>query len=232
MAVLITRATQIFTIRSARLCVLAVLLVAMLASLTWQAMEFFRGFKNQPSLSRVASDASEIPSAESSKPSSSLLGLFGAGSSDVDVDAQPVEKLPESNLNLQVSAIFFMAHAAQSSVILEDGDRTMMLKPGEEARPGIVVQSIESHRITLKRNGKLEQISFKGFGEMPGGDSIGSPLPTVQQADAAPVMNKNNDNEVIAQAPAGNPPVASTAVDQNLPTAYQQYIQRKLAQNK
>lgn len=232
MAVLITRATQILTIRGVRLCVLALLLVAMLASLTWQALEFFRGFENQLPLSSVASGAPTIPSAESSKPSSSLLGLFGARSNDADVDAQPVEKLPESNLNLQVSAIFFVAHAAQSSVILEDGDRTMMLKAGEEARPGIVVQSIESHRITLKRNGKLEQISFKGFGEMPGGNSLGSPLPTVQQADAAPIMNKNNDNEVIAQAPAGNPPAASTAVDQNLPTAYQQYIQRKLAQNK
>lgn len=232
MASFLALASRILAIRSARLSLLAALSAAMLASLAWQAIDFFRDLNEQPALSSSAPSAPTNASAESNKPSSTVLGLFGTRGSEGNLDAQAIEKLPESNLNLQVSAIFFMAQAAQSSVILEDGDRTMILKPGDEARPGIIVQGIESHRITLKRNGKLEQISFKGFGEMPAGNSLGSPLPTAQQVDITAVTNQNNVNEVIAQVPADNPPMPSTAVDQNLPTAYQQYIQRKLAQNK
>lgn len=231
MATLLISATQFFAVRSVRLSALAVLFIAMLVTLTWQATQFIRDLNSQPPIAGAARSETTKPDTED-KPSSALLSLFGAKKNDVELAAQALEKLPESNLNLQVSAIFSMARAEQSSVILEDGDRTMILKPGEEARPGIVVQAIESHRITLKRNGKLEQISFKGFGEMPGGNSIGSPLPTAQEVSAVPATSQNNDNEVIAQAPTGNPPATSTAVDQNLPTAYQQYIQRKLAQNK
>ncbi|NQD81509.1 hypothetical protein HP436_15140 [Pseudomonas sp. CrR14] len=231
MATLLTSATQIFAVRSVRLGALVALFIAMLATLTWQAAQFVRDLNSQVPIAGTAS--SEMTKLNTdSKPSSSLLSLFGAKKNDIDVTAQTLEKLPESNLNLQVSAIFSMAQAEHSSVILEDGDRTMILKPGEEARPGIVVQAIDSHRITLKRNGKLEQISFKGFGEMPGDNSLGSPLPTALEVSAALTTSQNNDNEVIAQIPVSNPPAGSTAVDQNLPTAYQQYIQRKLAQNK
>jgi len=207
------------------------LFILMLAALTWQATQFIRHINSQPPITGAVSGETTKPHTES-KPSSALLSLFGAKKNDTELAAQALKKLPESNLTLQVSAIFSMARTEQSSVILEDGDRTMILKSGEEARPGVVVQAIESHRITLKRNGKLEQISFKGFGEMPGGNSIDSPLPTAQEVSAAPAISQNNDNEVIAQTLAGNPPATSTAFDQNLPTAYQQYIQRKLAQNK
>lgn len=231
MATLLISATQFLAARSVRLSALAVLFIAMLATLTWQATQFIRDLNSQPPIAGAVSSETTKPDTEK-KPSSALLSLFGAKKTDIDMTAQTLEKLPESNLNLQVSAIFSMAQAEHSSVILEDGDRTMILKPGEEARPGIVVQAIDSHRITLKRNGKLEQVSFKGFGEMPGDNSLGSPLPTAQEVSAALTTSQNNDNEVIAQIPVSNPPTGSTAVDQDLPTAYQQYIQRKLAQNK
>ncbi len=231
MATVLAPITQFFAVRSIRLSALTVLTIAMLATLGWQISQFVRGLNNQAPVA-AAQTGETTPETNENKPSSSLLSLFGAKNPDADLAAQTLEKLPESNLNLQVSAIFFMARAAQSSVILEDGDRTMILKPGEEARPGIVVQAIESNRITLKRNGKLEQISFKGFGEMPGANTPANALPSAAEISAAPEISQNNDSEVIAQLPVDMPTAPPAAVEQNSPTAYQQYIQRKLAQNK
>src|SRR5690606_29290158 len=65
-----------------------------------------------------------------------LPGLFGPTSS-MPIKLAKAEQLPESNLDLQVSAIFFMASSEHSSVVLEDGNRTLILRAGEEARPGI-----------------------------------------------------------------------------------------------
>ncbi len=231
MATVLTPITQFFAVRSVRLSALTVLTIAMLATLGWQINHFIHGLTSQAPVAAAQTGETTQPDTKN-KPSSSLLSLFGAKNPDADLAAQTLEKLPESNLNLQVSAIFFMARAAQSSVILEDGDRTMILKPGEEARPGIVVQAIESNRITLKRNGKLEQISFKGFGEMPGANTPTSTLPSAPELSAAPEISQNNDSEVVAQVPVDIPSAAPAAVEQNSPTAYQQYIQRKLAQNK
>ena len=231
MATLLATVTQFFAVRSIRLGALTVLAIAIVTTLGWQTQLFIKALNSQAPVAAVEMTQATKESLDK-KPSSSLLSLFGAKNPDTDLNAQALEKLPESNLNLQVSAIFFMARAEQSSVILEDGDRTLMLKPGDEARPGIVVQNIESHRITLKRNGKLEQISFKGYGDMPGGNSIGSPLPTAAEVSAEPTISQNNDNEVVAQVPVDIPPAAPAAIEQNSPTAYQQYIQRKLAQTK
>lgn len=231
MAILFSRLSQLFAVRSIRMSALLGLAIAMLATLGWQTTRFIRGLENQAPAAQE--DNREAKNDEKQiAPSNSLLSLFGAKNPDSDLTAQTLEKLPESNLNLQVSAIFFMARAEQSSVILEDGDRTLMLKRGEEARPGIVVQNIESHRITLKRNGKLEQISFKGFGEMPGGNTPPNNLPAIQEVSDAAQTNQNIEQEVVAQTPVNIPPAPPVVVEQNSPTAYQQYIQRKLAQNK
>ena len=231
MATVLTPMTQLFAARSIRLGALTVLTISMLVTLGWEVSHFFRGFTSQTPVAAVQTGETTLPDTKN-KLSSSLLSLFGAKNPDTDLAAKTTEKLPESNLNLQVSAIFFMARAAQSSVILEDGDRTMILKPGEEARPGIVLQAIETHRITLKRNGKLEQISFKGFGEMPGANTPANTLPSTPELSVTPEISQNNDSEVVAQIPVDIPSAEPAAVEQNTPTAYQQYIQRKIAQNK
>ncbi|TBV01912.1 type II secretion system protein N [Phytopseudomonas dryadis] len=158
------------------------------------------------------------PQAASPKPlSAELLTLFGT-SRDKEAAQPELAVLPESNLNLQVSAIFFNSSAAQSHVILEDGDKTLSLKPGEEVRPGITLQKVESHRITLKRNGQLEQVSFRGYGDSPADVNLES-LPPIAQSMAPPTPTMPN-----AEQPAMEP--------NNVPTPYQQYIQRKIAQNK
>lgn len=231
MATVLTSITQFLAARSIRLGALTVLTISMLVTLGWEISHFVRCFTTQAPVTAVKTGETTLPGTKN-KPSSSLLSLFGAKTPDADLAAQATEKLPESNLNLQVSAIFFMARAAQSSVILEDGDRTMILKPGEEARPGIVLQAIETHRITLKRNGKLEQISFKGFGEMPGANTPANTLPSTPELSVTPEISQNNDNEVVAQIPVDIPSAEPATVEQNTPTAYQQYIQRKIAQNK
>ncbi len=231
MATLVARLNQLLAVRSIRLSALVALAIAMLATLGWQTSQFIRGVNTQAPIARTENSEATNETTRV-KPGSSLLSLFGAKNAEADLAAQTLEKLPESNLNLQVSAIFFMARAEQSSVILEDGDRTLMLKGGEEARPGIVVQNIESHRITLKRNGKLEQISFKGYGEMPGAAPATTSEPAAAQVSAALPDIQPDNTDMVAQAPVEIPPAPPAAVEQNSPTAYQQYIQRKLAQAK
>lgn len=187
----------------------AALLLGMLVHLGWQGF----GLYQQLRLAAEQTPQATSPIAakpERREPSAALLELFGTGERDGELAEQQNAPLPESNLNLQVSAIFFVTPVEQSSVIIEDGDQTKTLKRGEEVRPGILVQRIQSNRVTLKHNGKLEQISFRGYAE---------------GAAAA--------QQEIAQQPAHEDafepaqPDPSTA---GLSTAYQQFIQRKLAQ--
>lgn len=221
MATILHTLTRLAGIRSVKLSALSLCFLLALAALVWQGLQL-RTALQPPVL--APTEANEPGPQDGPTPlGKSLLGLFGSSADAESVAAEALEKLPESNLDLQVSAIFFMVPAEQSTVIVEDGDRTLTLKPGEEVRPGIAVQRIESHRITLKRNGKLEQITFRGFGEMPGGSPAAeSPMPVAQNIE--PVTDT-----LASSLPAVAEPAPAT---QGVPTAYQQYIQRKLAQNK
>lgn len=203
--------------RAAKLGYLLILPLLIISALGWRGFQFAQELQQE---APARSDKANVQtlSTEKSTLDKSLLGLFGAPGQERTEQAQRTENLPESNLDLQVSAIFYMATPEQSSVILEDGNRTLILKPGEEARPGISVESIESNRVTLKRNGKLEQLSFRGFSEGEG-NHPGDPFP-------APEI-------VTPPAHASTAPASPAAVaEQAAPTAYQQFIQRKLAQNK
>lgn len=193
---------------------LALLLAAGLASgmlghFAWQGFGLYRLH-----LSEAVGKAQSTP-VSASEPaktelSASLLQLFGPQQRNLE-QAEANAAVPESTLNLQVSAIFFVAPIEQSSVIIEDGDQTKILRRGEQVRPGILVQRIQSDRVTLKRNGKLEQISLRGFAE-------GTSLPPREIAQQAP-PEEPMPMDAPAAAPAG------------LATPYQQFIQRKLAQS-
>jgi type II secretory pathway component PulC len=205
------------TMRSVQHLLLALFVMSMTAVLGWQGFNFFNELQlNKPS--SAAGLPTTVP--EKQELSTALIELFGSSETSSIQISKALEQLPESNLNLQVSAIFFMAPPGQSSIILEDGDRTLILKPGDEARPGVTVQDIESNRVTLKRNGKLEQISFRGFGEIASSDSALSALPPLAQS---------SNSEAFTTA---LPPETPAVQEQNTPTAYQQFIQRKLAQTK
>ncbi|WP_407362466.1 hypothetical protein HKW97_17815 [Pseudomonas luteola] len=95
----------------------------------------------------------------------SLSELFGKTNNNDKTQEKIPEVLPESNLNLQVSGIFYRDFAASSIAIIEDNNKTLFLKTGDTIRPGIIVQNIEAHRVMLKRNEKLEQITFKDFSD-------------------------------------------------------------------
>lgn len=204
-------------IRSVQLTALLLLTLTILATQSWQGFNFFSELQHDK-LSIGINAPQGITKTDKPGLSKSLIQLLGSTEDLADQGHKAAEIHPESNLNLQVSAIFFMAPPGKSSVILEDGDRTLILTPGEEARPGITIQAIESNLITLKRNGKLEQISFREHDEANSDTPGLSSLPAqVQSAESA----------------ATSPETATaTATEQNTPTAYQQYIQRKLALNK
>lgn len=203
------------TARAAKVSALLVLPALIAGALGWQALQFVRATQQ---LSAVADRPAPPSRPDSAKRAldEKLLGLFGSADQE-QLEQAPRAALPESNLDLQISAIFFMTPPEASSVIIEDGNKTLILKPGEEARPGISIAQIESNRVTFKRNGKLEQLSFRGFGD-------GESEPT-------------EDLPLAAIAPSPSPPPASEAPMEAKspsaqPTAYQQFIQRKLAQNK
>lgn len=189
------------------------LLLLMLASLAWKGMSFWDGLRHQES-----ADVTQLPiptiNPDKSTTPSRLPALFG--SPDQEIAMKTVERVPESNLNLQVSAIFFGTAPAQSTAVLEDGSQTLILKPGEEVRPGISIAQIESNRVTLKRNGKLEQLSFRGFGE---GEATNLENLPIASTEAQPQGQISQPLPV--QVTDAAPP----------PTAYQQFIQRKIAQN-
>ncbi|WP_043244650.1 type II secretion system protein N [Pseudomonas solani] len=223
MATILHTLTRLAGIRSVKLSALSLCFLLVLAALVWQGLQL-RAALQPPVL--APTEASEPgPQDGPTQLGKGLLGLFGSSADAESVAAEALEKLPESNLDLQVSAIFFVIPAEQSTAILEDGDRTLILKPGEEVRPGIAVQRIESHRITLKRNGKLEQITFRGYGDIPGASPApDSPMPMPVAQNIEPVTDT-----LASSLPAVAEPVPAS---QGVPTAYQQYIQRKLAQNK
>lgn len=195
--------------RAARLGALAVLPALILGTLGWQGLHFAKATRQQ-AVTRADSPPSAQASTEKRALEPHLLGLFGSADREQPEQIQS-KALPESNLDLQISAIFFMTPPEESSAIIEDGSKTLILKPGDEARPGISIAKIESNRVTFKRNGKLEQLSFRGFGEGPATDPGNLPV-------AAPTTHEM-------------PPTAKTT-EPPKPTAYQQFIQRKLAQNK
>ena len=201
-------------VKAARLIALLVFPALILGTLGWQALQFSKTTREHAVVAKDSPKPS-LSTAEKKSFDKQLLGLFG--SSDHSKPEQiRSEALPESNLDLQISAIFFMTPPEESSVIIEDGSKTLILKPGEEARPGISITQIESNRVTFKRNGKLEQLSFRGFGE--GEATSPESLPVAAAEPAQPLMSDA-------------PPTANTG-EQPPPTAYQQFIQRKLAQNK
>ncbi|SDL02688.1 type II secretion system protein N [Pseudomonas indica] len=209
--------TTLATARFSRLAIFSVVIMAMLGSLGWQAMGFYRQLQ-QPFADRTPPSAPSKAEPHIAEMNKAILQLFGSTElqpGDISDTNQP---LPESNLNLSVSAIFHKTKPGKSTVILKDGDKELILNPGDEARPGILVHRIDSNRITLKRNGKLEQISLKGFGEIEGLSSTAPSLP-------------------LAEVPEQSDPYASQPLEPPVPTqpastAYQQFIQRKLAQNK
>lgn len=200
--------------KAARIASTLIISASVLAVLGWQASEFAKTVEQQTSMVANSSPSPNISPPEKKALDRSLLTLFGSADSD-NLGQLSSEPLPESNLDLQISAIFFVTPPEDSSIIIEDGNRTLILKPGDEARPGIVVSRIESSRVTFKRNGKLEQLSFRGFGD---GDADQASLPTAA-------------TESTSAQPA-KMPEAATQGEQIQPTAYQQFIQRKLAQNK
>ncbi len=189
------------------------LLSLMLASLAWKGMSFWDAIRPQEN-----ADVAQLPipaiNPDKTTPPSRLPALFG--SPDQEIAARKVESVPESNLNLQVSAIFFVTSPEQSTAVLEDGSQTLILKPGEEVRPGISIAQIESNRVTLKRNGKLEQLSFRGFGEGEASNLENLPLAAT---------------DVQPQSQISQPPPVQVTDAAPSPTAYQQFIQRKIAQN-
>ncbi|SIP86985.1 type II secretion system protein N [Aquipseudomonas alcaligenes] len=199
--------------KAARIASLLIISASVLAVLGWQTSEFAKTVEQQTSMvARPPSPSISPP--EKKSLDRSLLALFGSADSN-NLEQLSSEPLPESNLDLQISAIFFVTPPEDSSIIIEDGNKTLILKPGDEARPGIVVSRIESSRVTFKRNGKLEQLSFRGFGD---GQADQSSLPTAATESSS--------------AQPAEMPQAATQGEQIQPTAYQQFIQRKLAQNK
>lgn len=200
--------------KAARIASLLIIPASVLAALGWQASEFAKAVEQQTSMVANSSPSPSVSPPEKKSLDRSLLALFGSADNG-NLGQLSSEPLPESNLDLQISAIFFVTPPENSSIIIEDGNKTLILKPGDEARPGIVVSRIESSRVTFKRNGKLEQLSFRGFGD---GEADQSSLPT-----AATESTSAQPAEMSQAAIQG---------EQIQPTAYQQFIQRKLAQNK
>lgn len=203
--------------RTAQLSLSALLITSTIGVFCWQGTKFLNDLQRDSPISSLRSPAS---APEKETPSKVLFALFGVSGKENFQATELLEKLPESNLNLQVSAIFFIGNTQQSSIIIEDGDRTLILKPGEEVRPGVAVQLIESNRVTLKRNGKLEQISFRGFGELQNNN-----------ADVNDITSSAHPPNADSLA-AVNSPEAPALAENSTPTAYQQFIQRKLAQTK
>lgn len=205
------------TARLSRLAIFSVVIMAMLGSLGWQVIGFYRQLQ-QPFADRTPPSAPSKAEPRTAEMNKAVLQLFGSTELQAGDISDANQPLPESNLNLSVSAIFHKTKPGKSTVILKDGDKELILNPGDEARPGILVHRIDSNRITLKRNGKLEQISLKGFGEIEGLSSTAPSLP-------------------LAEVPEQSDPYASQPLEPPVPTqpastAYQQFIQRKLAQNK
>lgn len=200
-------------VKAAQFAALLVLPALILSALGWQAWQFSNMIRLQTA-SAIDSPKPSQAAPDNKSLDKQLLGLFGSFDHPKSEQIRS-EALPESNLDLQISAIFFMTPPEESSVIIEDGSTTLILRPGEEARPGISIAQIESDRVTFKRNGKLEKLSFRGFGE---GETT--------NVDSLPVASNEPPPAASGAAPA------TPATDLNQPTAYQQFIQRKLAQNK
>jgi len=201
--------------QGAMLCVA----LAMLGALGWQGQAFYRQMTSAGAASQAAATATDTAPARDRNTGKALDALFGGSDAGATGDHPPGAELPESTLDIQVSAIFFVGTPGSSSVILEDGDKTLMLRPGEEVRAGVTLEGVEARRITLKRNGKYEQVTFRGFDQDGGGSNDSPHLPTVDNSPpAAPLAQ---------QAGTQRPPTAAPP-----PPAYQQLIQRKLAQNK
>lgn len=209
--------TALATARFSRLAIFSLLILAMLGSLGWQAIGFFRQLQ-QPFADKTPPSAPNKAEPRTTEMNMAVLQLFGSTELQAGDISDANQPLPESNLNLSVSAIFHKTNPGKSTVILKDGDKELILNPGDEARPGILVHRIDSNRITLKRNGKLEQISLKGFGEIEGLSSTSASLPLAE-------VPEQSD-------PYASQPLEPPAPAQPTPTAYQQFIQRKLAQNK
>lgn len=201
--------------QGATLCVA----LAMLGALGWQGHAFYRQMTSAGAASQPAPTAASIAPTRDKDAGKALDALFGGSDVGTPGDHPPSAELPESTLDIQVSAIFFVGSTGSSSVILEDGDKTLMLRPGEEVRTGVILDGVEARRITLKRNGKYEQVTFRGFDQDGGGSNDSPHLPTVDNTPPATPLAQQAGAQ---RAPTAAPP----------PPAYQQLIQRKLAQNK
>lgn len=167
---------------------------------TWQLITF------RSSITPAAAPAkAETLSKETHHtPSQELLLLFQTNA-PITTTPKQVE-LPESNLALQISAIFFSGTTEHSTAVLEDGDKTLILKAGEEIRPNVTIERIDSTQITIKRNAKLEILSLKGFEDHS-------------------MKNSAQREQAIAHKPNK---INNT---QKTTSAYQKFIHRKLAQN-
>ena len=124
MATILHTLTQLAATRAVKLSALSLCSLLMLAALTWHGLQLRAAL--QPPVLTPSALNEPGPQDGPTPLGKGLLGLFGSSAEAESVAAEALEKLPESNLDLQVSAIF-MAPAEQSTVILEDGDRTLIL---------------------------------------------------------------------------------------------------------
>lgn len=126
-----------------------VLILLMSISLAWQTADWLRLLRT-PAVLGTPNAANLLPPASSQR----LEQLFGSSQSD---DAPP----PATSMSLTLLGSFVHADPKRSSAIIrQDGNQAQRYTIDSEVTGGVSLHAIYADRVELRRNGRLESLTF------------------------------------------------------------------------
>lgn len=105
--------------------------------------------------------------------------------------AENLEEIQDTKLNIKLTGILYTPE--DSVAVIEENNKTFVLRTGEELRSDIVIEQIEPNFVVLNNRGKLEKLALQES-ELPVATrSAKTSIPEVNQADKEKLEKIRND---------------------------------------
>ena len=141
--------------------VLCLLIVAMVATLSLQAYNFFAPLQNA---SQETLNQTTIQPVQNTRPQRNIdqYALFGTAKDDSQQPAEiKTEDLPKTNLRLLLRGVSASSEQGKVSALIEGPDKETLKYSINDVLPGNAkLRSVHDNRIVIERNGRLENLYF------------------------------------------------------------------------
>lgn len=142
--------------------ILIAMLAVVLAAFTWQGVGLFSVWQGKGIDSARLTIRSSTSNADSGIGLEQVakLHLFGEKASTPVAEVPSTAAMPSTNLKLTLVGAMTNSDAAKASALIATDKQTSRFFVGDNVASGVVLQEVRADSVVLKRNGKLETLSF------------------------------------------------------------------------